>query len=156
MDLEQRIERLERENRRLKLAGGAVVAVLFGAACVGAVIPRQIQDVIEAREFYEDDEDDNVRAAMSADAIRYLDENGTVRVGLSEVGIGYWDENGAIRATIHNGAIDYRHENGSLAATMNSGGIGYLNDNGAVIAGISTEGFVFYDAEGNQIWQAPR
>jgi heme O synthase-like polyprenyltransferase len=26
MDIEQRVERLERENRRLKIAGGAVVA----------------------------------------------------------------------------------------------------------------------------------
>jgi len=29
MDIERRVERLERENRRLKVAGGAVVAVLL-------------------------------------------------------------------------------------------------------------------------------
>ena len=59
MELEQRIERLERENRRLKVAGGAVVAVLLGVALVGAVMPLEIP------------------GASEAEAVRVLDEGGS-------------------------------------------------------------------------------
>lgn len=51
MNLEQRIERLERENRRLKLVGGALVAAVVAASPVGAAMPQDIPEVLEARMF---------------------------------------------------------------------------------------------------------
>ena len=58
MDIEQRFERLERENQRLKLAGAAVVAVLLAVALVGAVKPQEIPEIIKARAFRVMDEND--------------------------------------------------------------------------------------------------
>lgn len=44
-DLTRRIGRPERDNRRLKLANGAVVAVLLDVALVGGAMPRAIPDI---------------------------------------------------------------------------------------------------------------
>ena len=95
MDLEQRVGRLERENRRLKIAGGAVVAVLLTVALVGAVLPQGIPEVIHAREFQVVDESGTVRATLGASAIRYFDENSHQHVRMSDEGI---SAEGLIRA----------------------------------------------------------
>ena len=64
VEIAGRVQRLERDNRRLKLAGGAMAAVLVAVPLVGAALPAQVPEVIEARAF------------------RVLDENGTQRAGL--------------------------------------------------------------------------
>ena len=73
-----RVQRLERDNRRLRLAAGCLVAVLV-AATVAAVLPEQVPEVIEAREF------------------RVLDENGTPRAGLGAPGLAFYSEDGTIQ-----------------------------------------------------------
>ena len=133
-----RIERLERENRRLKLAGGAVVAVLLGVALVGAVMPQEIPEVIEAR------------------GIRVVDENGTVRAEMLDGGISYYDENGTVRSTVVANGFFYFDENVTTRAAMYADGITYADESGTMRATMNTDGIVLYDTEGNVIWQAPR
>ncbi len=135
MSLEQRVERLERENRRLKLAGGAVVAVLLIVALVGAVMPQGIPEVIDARMFRVVDESGTVRATLGASAIRYFDENSHQHVRMSDEGITYFDEDHNMRATLGRTEI----VTPSTGATTTY-----------------PAAVVLYDAEGNVIWQAPR
>ena len=61
VEIAGRVQSLERENRRLKLGAGSLVAVLVAVPLVGAVLPAQVPEVIEARAF------------------RVLDEQGTSR-----------------------------------------------------------------------------
>ena len=92
--LESRLSKVERDNRRLKLTLGALLLGLAAVPLIGAVMPQQIPELIEARRFEVIDENGTIRAGMGADGIGYADENGTGRVGMGADGIGYSDENG--------------------------------------------------------------
>ena len=70
-----------------------MVAVLLIVALVGAVMPQEIPEVIEAREFRVVDENGTLRAWMSKDSIAYFDENGTGRAQMQAEGVLYFDEN---------------------------------------------------------------
>ena len=72
VEIAGRVQRLERDNRRLKLGAGALVALLVAVPLVGAVLPAQVPEVIEARAF------------------RVLDENGTPRAGLGAPGLAFY------------------------------------------------------------------
>ena len=50
-ELEQRVANLERQNRKLQFGLVGVVAALLAVPLVGAVMPQEIPDVIEARRF---------------------------------------------------------------------------------------------------------
>jgi len=126
MDIEQRVERLERENRRLKLAGGAVVAVLLTVALVGAVMPQ----ATEMQEL-------NVRGQIYAERImtrmvRIIDdgslETRVPRIQLDPDGIYLRDASG---------------NNKAMLATV---------DTGATTTGI----LAFLDSNGNITWRAPQ
>jgi hypothetical protein len=171
MDLEQRVEKLERENRRLKLAGGAVVAVLLAVGLVGAVMPQEIPEVIEARQFRVIDANGTERVLMIAEGIGYYDENGKERSQMHAEGIAYYDENGENRGRMTAEGIGYFDENGQNRSQMHAGGISYFDENGngraqlgrAKIVAPSTgaettypAAVILYDAEGKVIWQAPQ
>lgn len=64
-ELSSRLQRLERENRRMKRAGFAVVGVALAVALIGAATPNEIPDAIEARAF------------------RVIDTNGKLRVEIT-------------------------------------------------------------------------
>ena len=46
--LESRVDKIERDNRRLKLTVGALLLALAAVPLIGAVMPEQIPDVIRA------------------------------------------------------------------------------------------------------------
>ena len=119
-ELVERLERVERDNQRLKLALGAVMLVLAAVPLIGAVMPEQvprmalgpfllllaavplvgaviangIPELIQARQFEVIDEDGTMRVLIDEDGIFYCDENGTYRAAINENGIHYQDENG--------------------------------------------------------------
>ena len=74
--LESRVDKLEQDNRRLKLTLGALLLALAAVPLIDAVMPEQIPELIGARAF------------------RTIDENGTTRAVMDVAGFGYWDENG--------------------------------------------------------------
>lgn len=87
MDVEARLERLERQSRDMKrtLLACSVIAVgLVGLVVVGigVDIDREVPEVIEARAFRVVDENGMTRAVMDADGFGYADENGTTRARL--------------------------------------------------------------------------
>ena len=109
--LESRVDKIERDNRRLKLTVGALLLVMAAVPLIGAVMPQEIPELIQAREFQVIGEFGNERAGMSASGIAYNDENGTIRAGMSDGGIGYFDENGNPRVAMGGPGIHYQDEN---------------------------------------------
>ena len=76
--VDARLDKLEQDNRRLKLTVGALLLVVAGAACAGAMMPEQIPEVIQARAFEVIDENRVTRAQLYADGFFLSDENGNV------------------------------------------------------------------------------
>ena len=121
--VDARLDKIERDNRRLKLTVGALLLVLAAVPLIGAVMPEQIPQVITAREFSVVDENGTERAVMEPLGIGYYDENGSARVRMFADGIHYWDENETIRAWIDEIGIGYADENGTVRASINDLGI---------------------------------
>ena len=155
MDLERRVEKLERENRRLKIVGGAVLLALAAACTSAAVIPQGVPDVLEARTFAVIDEDGTIRARITPVGVGYHDENGNLRTLLSPGGIAYIDRNGTIRGRIEAGGSTYFNENGEIRARIEATGSSYFDENGEIRARIVDDSFTYFDENGDVIWQAP-
>ena len=47
----QRLDRLERENRRLKFAGAILLLALAAVGAMGQVLPKAVPKVVEAERF---------------------------------------------------------------------------------------------------------
>ena len=63
--LESRLSKVEQDNRRLKLTVGALLLALAAVPLIGAVMPEQIPEVIQAREFQVIDTNGNVSWASA-------------------------------------------------------------------------------------------
>ncbi len=74
--LESRVSKIEQDNRRLKLTVGALLLVLAAVPLIGAVMPGQVQDVVQARKFEVIDENGTRRAGTNGDDAGYQDEAG--------------------------------------------------------------------------------
>ena len=153
--VDARLDKLEQDNRRLKLTVGALLLVLAGAACAGAMMPQEISERIVAREFTVIDPNGNIRASMSDAGILYGDENENVLAVMSDRGIRIWDENGTNRAGMSTGGIGYVDQNGTIRAGMDDGGIRYTDENGNMRAFMGGDGIVINDENGNEVWCAP-
>ena len=94
--LESRVDKIERDNRRLKLTVGALLLALAAVPLIGAVMPEQIPDVIQARAFQVIDENGTLRTLMDGKTIAYLDENRVTRAQLYTDGFFLSDENGNV------------------------------------------------------------
>ena len=145
----ERVERLELENKRLRMVGGATVAVLMAAALVGAVSPQAIPDVMAARAFRVIGNNGTDRAVIDADGISYHDENGILRGAINADGIGYFDELGRPRAGMTATGIGHTDENGDTRAAMMDLGILYFGENGVLRAWMNGLGVAYYDENVN-------
>ena len=79
--VDARLDKLEQDNRRLKLATGALLLVLAAAPLVGAMMPQQIPDVVRARRFVVYDESDKIRTTINEHGVAYADENYCATLG---------------------------------------------------------------------------
>ena len=127
--VDARLDKLEQANRRLKLTMGALLLVMATVPLVGAVMPEQIPDVIQARAFQVIGENSSVRASIDAGGIAYVGDNGKVRSSMTDYGVESFDENGTRRAAMTVGGIIYGDENGTSRAVMAANGIGYYDEN---------------------------
>ncbi len=127
--LESRVDKIERDNRRLKLTVGALLLVMAAVPLIGAVMPEQVQDTVRARAFYVEDENFNIRAFMNKEGIRYFDETGTARAVITTYGISYHDENFNIRASMSDDGIYYADKNQTIRAMMDDNSIGLYDEN---------------------------
>ena len=135
--VDARLDKLEQDNRRLKLAVGALLLVLAAVPLVGAVMPEQIPEVIRARAFHA------------------IDGNGMSRAVMGEIGFAYFDVNRTIRAMMDGGSIRVSDENGTLRALMDNKNIAYLDENRVTRAQLYADGFFLNDENGNVVWRTP-
>ncbi|MDP6686834.1 MAG: hypothetical protein QF680_02540 [Acidobacteriota bacterium] len=94
--LESRLSKVEQDNQRLKLALGALLLALAAVPLIGAVMPEQIPDVVQARRFEVIDENGTLRTLMDGKTIAYLDENRVTRSQLYVDGFFYSDASGNV------------------------------------------------------------
>ena len=94
--VDARLDKLEQDNRRLKLMVGALLLVMAAVPLVGAVMPEQIPEVIQARRFEVIDENGTLRTLMDGKTIAYLDENRVTRAQLYVDVFFYSDSNGNV------------------------------------------------------------
>ena len=134
-ELEQRVARLENQNKKLQLALGAVVTAMLGIAVAYAVMPQQVPDVIEAGAFRVRDHNGALRASVGVDGIGVLDANETLRAVMSSTGLGVLDANNNLRALMSPAGIGVHDANGTMRGLMRVDEIGY------------------YDTEGNLLWR---
>ena len=133
-ELVERLERVEKANQRLWLAGGAMMLVLLGLGYIAAVMPEQIPEVIRARMFSVIDENGEVRFMMTDGSITHWDENGQMRAWMDVDGIRYYDENQQKRA--HLGRVNLVTPSTEAETTYPAA-------------------VVLYDSESKVIWRAP-
>ena len=133
---ESRLNNLEQDNRRLKLALGSLLLVLAVASCAGAMIPEQTQDVVQAREF------------------RMIDANDTVLVAINDEGFSYFDEIGRV-----SWSLSHREIIAIMAAdeqeVIDAERFRVVDENGVVRAAMYAEGIAFFDADQNVVWSSP-
>jgi len=107
--LTHRLDRLERDNRRLKLGGAFLVLALVSVGAMGQVLPKAVPKVVEAERFVLRDTKGKILAALgtrSSGTVLFLyDQNGKARAGLSLLadgspGLVLADQNGKERATL--------------------------------------------------------
>ena len=135
--VDARLDKLEQDNRRLKLTVGALLLVMAAVPLVGAVMPEQIPEVIRARAFHA------------------IDGNGMSRAVMGEIGFAYFDVNSTIRAMMDAGSIRVSDENGTLRTLMDGKAIAYLDENRVTRAQLYADGFFFSDESGNVVWRSP-
>ena len=127
MELEERVGRLERENRRLKAAGGVVLLLLGSVFLLGQASP-DVVDEIKARRISIYDENGKLRAALASEGMGIYDENQKERVSLNSVGLGISDENGELRAAVGSAGLVLQDEN-ERRALLISGGLAIFDEN---------------------------
>ena len=153
--VDARLDKLEQDNRRLKLTVGALLLVMAAVPLVGAVMPEQIPEVIRARAFHAIDGNGMSRAVMGEIGFAYFDVNRTIRAMMDGGSIRVLDENGTIRAMMDGGSIRVSDENGTLRTLMDGKTIAYLDENRVTRAQLYADGFFFSDESGNVVWRSP-
>ena len=104
--VDARLDKLEQDNRRLKLTVGALLLVLAAVPLIGAVM----SDI----GFAYFDVNRTIRAMMNAGSIRVSDENGTLRALMDDKNIAYLDENRVTRAQLYADGFFFSDENGNV------------------------------------------
>jgi hypothetical protein len=159
--LESRVDKIERDNRRLKLALGALLLALAAVPLVGAVMPEQIPELIQARRFEVIDENGTRSGGMSTIGFHHYDNNGTLIASMGQFfrgtgfraqafgGLRLYDENGQARVMMDDYGISYFDENGTRRAEMSDLGIGSHDENGIARAVMRDDGISYWDENGN-------
>lgn len=103
MTMEERLAKLEAQNRRLKRGILAGLVVVVAVLCMAEAQPAS--QTIEARQFVLRDAQgrERLRIELARDgnpAINILDQEGRLRSSLGPHGISFYDETGRMRTTL--------------------------------------------------------
>ena len=135
--VDARLDKLEQDNRRLKLTVGALLSVMAAVPLLGVVMPEQIPEVIQAGRF------------------EVIDGTGISRAVMGEIGFAYFDANRTIRTMMDAGSIRVSDENGILRSLMDDKNIAYLDENLVTRAQLYADGFFLSDENGDVVWRSP-
>jgi len=110
--VDARLDKLEQDNRRLKLTVGALLLVMAAVPLIGAVMPQEIPDAVRARSFEVIDYGGNIRFLANTNGVYYATQDGTTRSSMDSEGIFYRDRNKTIRAEMKDTGFWYYDANG--------------------------------------------
>jgi hypothetical protein len=102
---ESRVSKLEQGNRRLKLTVGALLLVMAAVPLIGAVMPQQIPDVIQAQRFEVIYRDGARRVMINGKGFILMDQNDTTVAAIAASGIAQYDGNGNRRTVMADDVI---------------------------------------------------
>ena len=170
-DLVQRVEKLEKANRRLKLAGVLALTLVGCLLLLGAASPKR---TVEAEEFVLRDANGDERARLgitaSGSALGFRDANGNLRAVLStKGGLILYDAKGDMRLSLGDlpggAALLLKDANGVSRVMLSvfdagaTAGLLLYDANGkvAVLVAVSPRGreLKLLDANGKLIFSAP-
>jgi hypothetical protein len=147
----ERLEKVERQNRRLRGAGIAVLVLAVAGLLMGQAMPRA--RIVEAEGFVLKDAAGKVWAKLDVfkdgPGLGLYDENGKPRAMLSAFkagpGLSLFDENGKTRTTLDvfkaGPGLALRDENDKLRAGL--------------VVGKDGPGLALYDEAGKTVWKRP-
>ena len=92
--VDARLDKLEQDNRRLKLTVGALLLALAAVPLIGAVMPQQIPDVIQAQQFEVIYRDGTRRVMINGKGFILMDQNDTTVAAIAASGIAQYAGNG--------------------------------------------------------------
>ena len=149
MNIEQRVEKLERQNRWMKRMGGLALAVVACVVLIGQGKAKELPDLV-AKSLTIKDAKGKTRAEL--------------RIANQGVAFLLFDEAGVARAslfTLSNGApmLNFRDKAGqtmALLTTVRGGACSlYLTEANVLRAKLGVGSLALHDAKDNVIWQAP-
>ena len=148
MKMEERLDRLERENRRLKRAGALVAALAVSILAMGAAAPEKGKK-IEAEEIVLKDAAGKTRIWLSVTrlgpALHLFDEKGVPRAVLMAQSLQFTDGDVTPRLRL---AL----EKGAPVVLLSD-----ANDRARAVLGVGTKGprLLFTKPSGEVLWKAP-
>ncbi len=170
--LARRLDKVERENRRLKRAGVLVLAVIAAVVLMGQATPSK---VVEAPKFVLRDASGRVHAVLGtvnkrAVSLALITKNGKPRVvlGVSSDGslsLSFYDKDVNRRAVLGLRADDspdlsLLDKDGKLRARLSlndegSATLVFTDSGGEISASLIRTRLAFFDRDGKVIWSAP-
>ncbi len=173
--LTHRLDRLEWQHRRLKLAGFILLLTLIALGAMGQMIPRAVPKVVEAERFVLRDTTGKILAALGTEASGILalslaDQTGKVRARLGVQADGgpvlaLVDQNGKPRIGLGVAAdgapgLLLSDQNGKVRLELNvladgTPGLGLVDQNGKDRFLLSVGFLRLFDKDGKVIWRAP-
>ncbi|MFQ5918328.1 MAG: hypothetical protein ACE5I0_11010 [Candidatus Binatia bacterium] len=88
--LEQGLDRLERENRRLKCIGALVLVGIAAVVLMGQAKSSKVAKVIEAESFVVRDNSGTMRTELGPRTLKFFDENGQERSSFNDSGLYFY------------------------------------------------------------------
>ncbi|MFQ5929667.1 MAG: hypothetical protein ACE5MK_08200 [Acidobacteriota bacterium] len=170
--MEERLNRLERENRRLKEAGALTLAAIAVVVIMGQAMPSK---VVEAEKFVVRDASGKVHAALGtvnkrAVSLALIDKNGNPRVVLGVLSDGspslsFYDKDMNRRAVLGLRADDSpdlalldRDRKLRARLSLNDEGsatLVFIDSGGKIGASLIRTRLSFFDKDGRVTWKAP-
>ncbi len=142
--LAQRLDRLERENRRLKLAGAILLLALVAVGAMGQVLPKAVPKVVEAERFVLRDTKGKTRGGLGVLA------DGTTALA-------FYDQNEKVRAVLGvepaGPSLVLYGQNSETRAVL--GHIGLETKATGTVEQRPASSLVLFDRDGKVIWKAP-
>ncbi len=155
--LAQRLDRVERQNRRLKRWGALALAVIATVMLMGQATGSKIAKVVEAEKFVLRNNSGTIRAMLSVREnhslanLAFFDEAGSIRIALGAGGdgpssfFGFYDQGGKNRVSLLlnpdvGPILKFRDEKERDRAELR------IKDGASMY---------FYNKDGKVIWSAP-
>ena len=150
--LESRLSKVEQDNRRLKLTVGALLLVMAAVPLIGAVLPEQIPQKIQAQQFEVIHRDGTRRVMINGNGFILMDQNDTTLAAIAASGIAQYDGNGNRRNIMADDGIFHAGADGTLRAAMAGLGVIYADANGNVRARMNDDGISYSNENGTLVW----